>query len=210
MQKQQKQKEAAEITKIDTFAKVVRTVTVPPIMALTLMVVLFAVNGGIFHNSVWELLMSILFLVLIPITAYPLQPLIPKYKDKGREGQRNLAFILTLGGYTAALIYMFVVNVSKYLALIYYTYVLSVLVLLFFNKVIKFRSSGHVCGIAGPLIIAVYLIGWKAIAPCCILFALICWASLRLKRHSPIELVGGCISCGMAFVCGILLVTFVG
>ena len=131
----------------EKIAKVVRTITIPPVMVLLLLLILFALNGDVFHNSILDLLFSILFLALIPVAAYPLQPLIPKYKDKGREGQRNSAFVFTAAGYAGAIIYSALASVSKELLLIYFAYLLSVLALLFSNKVIKFRSSGHMCSI---------------------------------------------------------------
>ena len=193
------------MTKKEEFAKFIRTVTIPPIMVSLLLLVLYICKSGIFSN-IYELLLSVLFLAVIPIAAYPLQPLIPKYKDKGREGQRNLAFILSFSGYIAAVLYGIFARTTKELLLIFVTYFLSVIILLFFNKVIKFRSSGHACSISGPLVFFIYFMGWVTLIPCCILFALICWASLVLKRHTVKELIGGCVSCIIAFALAYIIV----
>jgi hypothetical protein len=193
--------------KKESFAKVIRTITIPPVMALLLLLVLFAVRQDIFQNTILDLLMSILFLVLIPIAAYPLQPFIPKYKDKGREGQRNLAFIFTAAGYVGSFLYGIFAPIKKELSLILFTYFLSVLTLIFSNKVIKFRSSGHMCSVFGPLISSIYFIGWIAVIPCCILFVLICWSSLLLKRHTFYEVIGGCVCCSAAFGCSLGIVS---
>ena len=184
-------------------AKIIRAVTVPPVMVLTLLLVLFAAKDDIFRNAVLDLSMSILFLALIPVAAYPLQPLIPGYKNKGREGQRNLAFVLTPVGYVGAVLYGFFAHVSNALLMIFITYLLSVLFLLICNKILKFRSSGHICGITGPLVLFIYFIGWVGIVPCLVLFGLICWASLMLKRHTVYEIIGGCACCIAAFGCGV-------
>ena len=194
---------------VRAIAKIIRAVTVPPIMVSGLLISLFATNRDIFQEkSILNLVLAILFLALIPIAAYPLQPLIPKYKDKGREGQRDLAFLLTPVGYVGAVLYGIIVPISPDLMLIFLSYLLSVLALLFFNKVIKFRSSGHMCSVTGPLILISHFIG-GTIIPSCILFALVCWSSLLLKRHTLYEVIGGCACCLVSFACSLGIVALV-
>ena len=188
-------------------AKIIRIITIPPVMVLLLLLILFTLNGNMFQNHILNLLLSICFLALIPVAAYPLQPLIPKYKDKGREGQRNVAFIFTAAGYAGAIIYGVLASVSKELLLMYFAYLLSVLALLFSNKVIKFRSSGHMCSITGPLILSIYFIGWISVIPCLVIFGMICWSSLTLKRHTLYEVMGGCVCCIVAFSCSVGIVS---
>ena len=194
-----------EITKTDNFAKIIRVITVPPVLVLLLLIILFASKDTIF-TDVTELIVSILFLMLLPVAAYPLALVIPKYKEKGREGQRKLAFILSLVGYISALVYGLVAHVSQGLLLIFVTYVISVAILIVLNKIIMIRASGHACSITGPLILMVYFIGWKCVLPCVALFALIIWASLSLKRHTRKELITGSCSAVIAFAISLLLV----
>ena len=181
-----------------SFAKFIRSVTVPPVLVISLLLILYVYKKSIFHNG-YDLWLSILFLALVPIAAYPLQPLVKKYRDNKREGQRNLAFVLSLCGYIAAVLYGLITHVTKELFFLFVTYFYSVIILLIFNKLLKFRSSGHACGTIGPLVVGIYFFGWTAFIPCCILFVLTCWASLRLKRHTMQELIGGCLSCLSAF-----------
>ncbi|MEA4903052.1 hypothetical protein [Desulfitobacterium sp.] len=193
------------MTKKEEFAKIIRAITVPPLLVLSLLIILFYSKDAIFKD-IYELAASITFLVLIPVAAYPLALVIPKYKDKKREGQRNLAFILSLVGYIAAVIYGVAVHVSQGLLFIYLTYFISVVVLIVFNKIIKLRASGHACSITGPLILTIYFIGWKCFIWCLALFALITWASLILKRHTPKELIFGSTIAVIAFTSSLLFV----
>jgi len=174
-------------------------------MVLLLLIILFFSKGTIYKN-VAELFLSILFLMLIPILAYPLSSVVQKYKAKGRDGQRYLAFLLSLIGYTSAIIYGLISHVSKGLMLIYMTYFFSIVILTVFNKVIHLRASGHACSIAGPLIALIYFIGWKSILPCVVLFAFIIWSSLSLKRHTLKEMVTGSLSAMISFAVSLLLV----
>ena len=174
-------------------AKIIRILTVPPIMVGTLIVLLSTLRTDVFANFE-QSLMTLLFLAFIPILAYPLSAIIPSVQKKGREGQRNLAFALSLIGYSGGMIYAIAAHVSKPLMVVFGTYFLSVLVLSFMNKIIKVRASGHACSIAGPIGLVCYLL-----PPICILYALmlygaIFWASVHMGRHTVKEFVWGSVS----------------
>lgn len=186
-------------------AKVVRVITVPPVLVLALLLILFFVYPG-FYVGPAELGISITFLMIIPTCAYPLAAMLPKYKKKGREGQRSLAFVCNLIGFAGAVIYGFAASVGQGLRLIYVTYFLSILTLLIFNKGLKIRASGHACSIAGPLILLVYFVGWVSLVPCVLLFAAVVWASLYLKRHTPKDLLWGSVSAFAAFLFAALFI----
>lgn len=194
------------MTKKEKSAKMIRVIMVPPIPALLLLIILSFSEHTVFANR-WELLASIFFLALIPLAAYPIAAVLPAYRAKGREGQRNLAFILSVAGYATAVVYGLAAQVSRGLLLIYLTYFFSVAVLIVFNKFFMLRASGHACSIAGPLISMVYFMGWKCILPCAMLFALTIWASLALKRHTLKELIAGSGSAVMAFAISLLFLS---
>jgi membrane-associated phospholipid phosphatase len=189
-------KKASEI-----LAKTVRIITVPPILVTLLIIILSDRRSDIFTN-VTESIISILLLGIVPVLAYPIQSLLSKLKISkltAREGQRKLAFILSLTGYLAALIFGICAHVKIRLMLIYLTYFLSVLVLTIFNKIFKIRASGHACSVTGPMVFMIYFISWKAIFPCILLAALIVWSSLLLKRHTARDLAFGAFTCLIAF-----------
>lgn len=188
-------------------AKIIRIITVPPIMILGLIIVLSSLRTDIFQNKA-QIIISILLLCIIPILAYPLQPMLPKFKDKGREGQRELAFILNIVGYILAVIIGYFMRVDSNLQFIYNTYLISVILLTLLNKGFHLRASGHACSVTGPLLFLVYFIGFKAILPCIIIVAGIVWSSLKLKRHTISELSMGAITCLFAFGCAWILQTY--
>lgn len=179
-------------------AKITRIITVPPIMILGLIIILSSLRKDIFQNTT-QIIISILFLGIVPILAYPLQPILPKFKDKGREGQRELAFILNIAGYILAVIIGYFMGVGSNLQFIYNTYLISVILLTIINKGFHIRASGHACSATGPLLFLVYLFGFKAIVPCIIVGALTIWASLTLKRHTKKDITMGIITCIFAF-----------
>ena len=79
-------------------SKIIRVVTVPPLMALFMLLVL-EWRDPRFFGSLLHFLLSVVFLAFFPLLAYPLQPLFPSFKDKGREGQRTLAICFAVAGY---------------------------------------------------------------------------------------------------------------
>ena len=190
----------------DKIAKIIRTVTVPPVLVAALVFILAALRSDVFQNRL-QMLICIICLAIIPVLAYPLQPLIPSMRSLGREGQRKLAFILSLAGYTAGMAIGFITHVSDSLQFIYDTYFLSVMILVVFNKLMHLRASGHACSITGPLIFLVYFIGPAAVLPCVIIFLLIIWSSIVLKRHTPRDLALGSATCIISFIINYLIMS---
>ena len=128
------------MTKREKAAQAIRVITVPPLMILALLLFLFFHNKGIF-TGISELLLSVFFLTVIPLLAYPFSHFSPRCKAKGKNGQRNLAFILSLVGYTSAVLSGIIAGVSKKLLFIFLVYLASVLILTLFNRVMGVRAS---------------------------------------------------------------------
>ena len=192
------------MTRKERAAKVIRVATVPPVMVLALLLVLFFRCTGIF-SAPRELLWSILLLAVLPLLAYPLSSLVPGYRRRGREGQRDLALVLSPVCYAGAVLYGFAAGVSRGLFFIFLVYLLSALVLIVFNKVLGLRASGHACSLVGPMLLSLRFLGVISILPCLLLLGAILWSSLVLGRHTPKELALGALSTALAFFLSTLL-----
>ena len=187
------------------FAKIIRIISVPPVMITFLLVILNTTRPDIFRNNV-EVLTSIILLGIVPVLAYPFQLLSSSLEYKGRIMQRKLAFIFSLIGYAAALLWAILVHTYKELLMICATYFISVVILTFFNKVLKKKASGHACSITGPLVFLIYLVDWKLIFPCLIIATLIFWSSLYLQRHTKTDLFYGVLSSLLAFALSFIII----
>lgn len=174
-------------------AKIIRVVTIPPVMVGTLIILLSTLRNDVFASGL-ESFLTLLFLAIIPVLAYPLSMLIPSIKEKGRDGQRNLAFALSAVGYAGGFVYALLANVSTPLMIIFGTYFLSIIVLSFMNKVIKVRASGHACSIAGPIGLVCYFLPPVCIVASLCLYVAIFWASVRMGRHTVKEFIWGSVS----------------
>lgn len=170
-------------------AKVIRYIMVAPVMACAALVATFLIRRELI-GSAGMLVCSIFFLTALPLLAYPLQPLIPRYRDRAREGQRSLAMLFAVGGYVLGYLFCLAADAPTGLQMIYLDYLLSGMVIFVFNQVLHLKASGHACGVAGPAALLTYF-GLPALIPGAILLALAWWASLIMKRHTVWQLLGG-------------------
>ncbi|HWQ76643.1 MAG TPA: hypothetical protein VN441_15150 [Syntrophomonas sp.] len=189
----------------ENFAKFIRIVSVPPVLVTALIVILAVARDDVFTSTI-DIVMALIFLALIPVIAYPLSVLIPEIKEKGREGQRNLAFILTAVGYVIVWLYGLLSACNQNLQLLFTSYLLSVVILLILNKLLKIRASGHGCSITGPIVLVSYFLGFQGFVVGCVAYALIFWASIRTKRHTPQEFIFGTATSLVSFTLTLLVI----
>lgn len=189
-------------------AKIIRILTIAPIGALLLNTVLY-INKTESYGDITFYLLAILYLTILPVMAYPLQPCIPGYKDKGREGQRNLAILMAILGYLCGILTITFLHASRMQWIIYLTYFLSGISIAVFNKIIKVPASGHACGIVGPIALSVYYIGLYGVIAGNITFLLMCWSSIKLKRHTLSQLLLGSVLPVVALLAALFIVSLV-
>ena len=185
-------------------AKIIRIITVPPLLALLLITYLYFGATGYFNMPVEAVIMAFC-IVICPLIAYPVCFFVPSLRRLGREKERSTAFITTTVGYVFLLPFIFFAGITDKLAIICLTYVLSVVFLLIFNKIIGLRASGHACGVFGPLLVFIYAGGAYMVIPVIILSAMTIWSSLVLGRHSVSELVLSALCSTVAFIVSFLI-----
>lgn len=171
-------------------AKIVRVVTIPPLLVLSLLTLVYFISDKAFGTFI-DYLVAVACLALIPTLAYPLQKVIPAFKDKGRNGQRELAFIMSVLGYLIGFAYAIASGATVQFKFIITAYLVSVLLLLVFNKILHQKASGHACGVLGPLLFAIYFLGWQWAIPCAVIAVGVVWSSVALSRHTLKELCLG-------------------
>lgn len=173
-----------------SIAYTVRKITLAPLLAAVMLLCLYAVQPQIF-GSVYVLFWQVLFLSLFPLLAYPIQPLLPTFLNKGRDGQRYLAMIFAFVGYLADCILNFCTAASRELRLIGWVYFLSGILILTLNRLCGVRASGHAAGIGAAASLLVALGYPETLTVSLPLLGLVCWASITAKRHTLPQLIGG-------------------
>lgn len=170
--------------------KVIRVITVAPVLALIMVVIVAGSCEGIFPSSLhW--VYSMFCLGVLPLSAYPLQKYIPAYKDKGREGQRNLAILFAAAGFTMGCVLSFVFPASDGMRVIFLEYFCGAFAVLVFHKGFHIRLSGHACGALAPVALFLYFGLYGAAAAGTVLAVLVFVASMETKRHTFFQLIGG-------------------
>ena len=187
-------------------AKVISILTVAPLMALVLLSWLYCADPALF-GGLFQYLLAVLFLVVLPILAYPLQKILPPFRSQGRPGQRKLAFLMAVLGYTLGIVCAAIARAPKALWLIYLTYFFSGILLTLLNRLTKVRASGHACGVAGPVALLIYMRAAPSL-PMLLLLPLVYWARLAMKRHTPVDLVWGTLTPLLALLLSLLLCGF--
>lgn len=171
-------------------ALTIRKLTLAPLMAAFMLIFLYVVQPAIF-GTIPVLLRQMFFLSLLPLLAYPMQPLISSFRDKGRDGQRYLAMIFAFIGYLLNCILNVCVHTSKELQLIGWVYVLSGITILLLNRLCGLRASGHAAGVGAVAALLTALGHTKTLVVTLPLLCLVCWASITTKRHTLPQFIGG-------------------
>ena len=179
---------------------VVRVLTLPPIVTGLTLVLMYAPAGLL---TLRELLLCEVFLLLVPLAAYPLREIFHIGRNR-REGQRSTALGLSAAGYACGFIWSLLVPCSWLVHILFLSYVVSVAALLALNAGLGLRASGHACSTTAP----VFLLTWKLhplfIIPSLLLIAAVYRSSLKLSRHTlPQLLIGSSISllaCGLSIL----------
>ncbi len=168
--------------------KIIRIITVAPIAAAAAVTLLF-IHGGFFTYNI-HFAAALIALTVLPLSAYPVS--LVKKADERRNFQRTLAIVLSVAGYISGTLFSFLTNAPDGEKVLYLTYLLSGVAIAFSSFVLKKKSSGHACGIAGPVALLayyihpLYLLGLLLLLP-------VGYASLKMKRHTLPQLVSGAI-----------------
>ena len=171
-------------------AQTIRKLTLAPLLAAVMLIHLYAVQPEIF-GSAEVLFRQLSLLSLFPLLAYPIQPLVPVFRDKGRDGQRYLAMIFAFIGYLLDWLMNLCTRASQELCLIGWAYFLSGVIVLLLNRFCGLRASGHAAGISAVVCLPVALGHSETLAVSLPLLCLVCWSSIAAKRHTFTQFIVG-------------------
>lgn len=193
-----------KITKEAVVAKIVRVMTVAPFMAAFMLTVIWFARPDSYLGF-GHYLYALCALTVFPLLSYPVSAIIPALRKKGRDGQRNLAIVFSVVGYIAGILGSVLFGAGRIELLIFMTYLLSGVSIALSSFVFGVKASGHACGVSGPIAMMIYVLGLPYIALYGLLGAVV-WASLKIKRHTPVQLVLGSIIPVVAMLLSIRIV----
>ena len=184
-------------------AKAIRVITTAPIFAALLCTLLYVLVPNSFASPL-HFVLALGYLSVLPVLAYPISAVIPALRRKGRDGQRNLAIALSIVGYLGGFLTGLLFGGTPTECVLFGTYLCSG-TLLALCTLLHFKASGHACGVSGPIAMMIYVLGLPYAAMYALLGAVV-WASLKIKRHTPVQLVLGSIIPVAAMLVSIRLV----
>ena len=165
----------------------VRILTMPPIVIGVTLLLMYAPAGLL---TMRELLWCEAFLLLIPLAAYPLREIFHIGKDR-RKGQRSTALVCSAIGYIGGLIWSLLIPCSWLVHILFLSYVISIALLLMLNAVLHFRASGHACSMTAPAVLLTWKLHPLMLIPSALLIAAVYRSSLKLSRHTLMQLLAG-------------------
>ena len=147
---------------MEKFAKFIRVITVSPVMALVLCLLLYFGVVNCFFQS-YMLYVCIALLCVGPMLAYPIERIWHPYQKKhaylsSRQAERELAVYLSIVCYSILVIITFVTYQSAMLKQMVLTFFFSVTLLYLLSVMFKINPSGHLCGVVGPTLFLAYSI----------------------------------------------------
>lgn len=164
-----------------SIAKVIRILTVPPVMTALLPLVL-RLKRGAFPGA--SLGLTILFLSILPTLSYAVWAIIPSLRAQDRNIQRKMAVLFSVAGYVAGTIYCFYAGLGRIERIVYLTYFLSGTIIALLSFCLHLKSSG----MAGPLLmLGLEVNPWFFLG--FMLLGIVFWSSLCLRRHTAGELL---------------------
>ena len=123
--------------------------------------------------------------------AYPVSYLIPALRRGGRKTQRNLALVFSVLGYLIGFLAAVLDGGAAMEKVVFGTYLISGTTLAVCT-LLHFKASGHTCGCSGPIAaLSIFINPWFLVGY--VLLTPIIWSSIRLKRHTALQLLAGCV-----------------
>lgn len=173
----------------DRLAKAVRIFTTPPVFAFALCTTAYFRLEDAFASPghYW---LAVFSLTVLPLLSYLLFISVPALRKKGRNTERNLALAFSVVGYVGGFLFSHLGG-TTFERIVMDTY-LSSGALLALCTLLHFKASGHTSGCSGPIIaLALFVSPWFLLGY--VLLTPVVWSSLKLKRHTPLQLFVGAL-----------------
>lgn len=172
-------------------AFILRIITIPPLMALSLITILLIRQ----QVDIYTFIILFLFLVILPSLSYLLEHKFKIYKkikheENDRTCYRNMSIIVSFFSYTILLFLIFFNNYPTIVKLLVLTYFISIVLMSLSTFILKIKASGHMCGFSGPVFFLSFTISYWFLF-LYLLITIVIYSSLKLKRHTISEIIIG-------------------
>lgn len=167
-------------------------ITVVPMVALFTIMGIYFNDYSFFGERDFWVIWSLVFLVIIPSSAYGLKHIHPRFRKKGRKWERNMAFVTGVTGQVLGFLGAWYLQGPDGVIKLFMVYLLAGVLLSVTNFIVGRKASGHACGVSGPITLLTVIFGIKA-GVLFLLMPLVFWSRLQLRRHTLQELFVGTV-----------------
>lgn len=193
---------------MNKIAKIIRVLTISPIMALGIcLIIFFGVEDS--FSSVPIFLLTVFCLAIFPVLAYPFERKF-HFMNKinpaltPRAADRKMAIVFSVISYTVILLVCLLNKESTIVKQLVLTYFISGVLISISSFAFKMEASGHMCGIVGPMVfLSVKISYWFLLI--LIPLGFVVWSSLKLKRHTLVQLILGSLMPIIGFIISLLV-----
>lgn len=172
---------------LNKIAHIISTFTIPPIFCFILFAILGTnieiINKHVYYSIIFSfgLLLHIIWVVIL----YQLK-IIDDWQIEKKE-QRKLLFVGAIVIYLLGLLFLKYFKMPDVIVISWLSYIISTILIYFIN--LYWKISIHLVGSSGAIFILYYLLNlpiYYMLIP-----AIIGWARLYLKKHTPAQVLGG-------------------
>lgn len=175
---------------LDRAARIISTIFVPPSLTI-LLYTYFAFSLESEPVKRFTVMgVSYTFGFIFPIIMFII------FRMKGRvvdvdasvKEERTIPYFIATGIYTAGLIVLLLMKVNPIALAFWFCYISNTLIVIFINS--RWKISAHALGVSGPLGALTFALGAPGFA-FVILLLIVGWSRLRLKCHTPLQVLAG-------------------
>ncbi|MFH1196940.1 MAG: phosphatase PAP2 family protein [bacterium] len=111
-------------------------------------------------------------------------------EDATIKEERTTPYILGIGFSISGLILSFIFKLNPVTTSLWFCYISNVAILIVINR--YWKISAHAIGVSGPVGVLCFVFGWIGLIGLA-LMVLVGWARLKLKVHTPAQVICGSI-----------------
>lgn len=169
----------------------IRTITLVPVVCAAMLIALWVSQAEVFAG-LGHFLGLMASLVALPLAVYPLKRLARSREGHACRGERFAAIVFAVSGYALACLVNILAGAGKAAWMICLEYMVGGAVIFLFNRLMYVNISGHIAGVAGPvLLMTAFGVPW-ALPVGIGALALVALACLKTKMHTVWEMLAGC------------------
>jgi len=176
----------------EKFARIISTLFVPPSFALIIFTFLS-------YKLERTILNEIILIIVTVVFGFTLHVILFVYlRNKGKlvdldatiKEERTFPFLIATGFYLIGILFLISYEINIISIAFWFCYISNTIIVVLVNK--YWKISIHAIGASGGAAALFYVVGTAAL-PVIILVVLVMWSRVKLKCHTPMQVIAGTV-----------------